>query len=63
MTLIFVMHLKIAHLTPKELEMHGCIFSHVAADILVLKHQTISTHITDKVIIALDQFQTKRLHL
>ena len=31
-------------LTHKQLETHGCILSNVAADVLVLKHQAISTH-------------------
>ena len=34
-------------LTHKQLEMHGCIFSTVATDALVLKHQAISIYIAD----------------
>ena len=30
--------------THKELEMHGCVVSIIAADALVLKHQAISNH-------------------
>ena len=36
------------HLTLKQLEKHECIFSTVAADALVLKHQAISIHSVDK---------------
>ena len=35
------------HLTPKQLETHGCILSTVATDAQVLKHQAISTHNAD----------------
>ena len=41
-------------LTPKQLEMHGCLLSTVATDALVLKHQTISNHSADKICIVLD---------
>ena len=34
-------------LTPKKLEMHGCVVSTVTADTLVLKHQTISIRNAD----------------
>ena len=34
---------KLSWLTHKQLEMHVCIFSPVATDALVLKHQAIST--------------------
>ena len=34
-------------LTRKQLEMHGCILSTVATDVLVLKHQAISTDSAD----------------
>ena len=50
-------------LTPKQLETHGCVFSIVATDELVLKHQIISAHIADKIIIASDQCHTEILHL
>ena len=46
-------------LIPKQLKTHGCIFSNVATDALVLKHQGISTHSADKIFIALDQFYTE----
>ena len=35
------------HLTPKQLETHGCILSTVATNAQVLKHQAISTHNAD----------------
>ena len=41
-------------LTHKQLEMHGCVLSIVATDGLVLKHQAISTHIADYIVIILD---------
>ena len=41
----------------KQLETHGCIISTVATDALMLKHQTISIHSADQIV--LDQFQTK----
>ena len=34
--------------THKHLEMHECILSTVATDVLVLKHQAIRIHSTDK---------------
>ena len=46
-------------LTLKQLEIHGYILSSVATDALVLKHQAISTHSTDKIVILLDRFHTK----
>ena len=30
------------HLTPEQMEMHGCVSSTVASDVLVLKHQDLS---------------------
>ena len=36
--------------SPKELEKHGCVLSTVATDALVLKHQAICIHITDKML-------------
>ena len=36
-------------LTPKQLEMHGCVPSTVAIDILVLKYQAISTHTAEQI--------------
>ena len=50
-------------LTHKQLEMHGCILSTVATDVLVLKHQAISIHSADLMSIALDPFQMNILHL
>ena len=50
-------------LTHKQLETHGCILSTVATDTLALKHQDISIHSTCKIPTALDQFETKTLHL
>ena len=42
---------------------HGCLHSTVATAGLVLKHQAISIHITDKLRILLDPFHTEILHL
>ena len=39
---------------PKQLEMHGCILSIVAVDILVLKHQAISIYSAGKIFFVLD---------
>ena len=36
------------------MEMHGCILSIVATDALVLKHQAISTHSADEMLILLE---------
>ena len=41
-------------LTIKQLEMHESAFSTVATDALVLKHQAISNHTADKILIVLD---------
>ena len=49
-------------LTHKQLETHGCAISIVATDALVLKHQDISTHIAEQLIIVLGQLYTKILH-
>ena len=46
-------------LTHKQLETHGCVISNVATDGLVLKHQAISIHSTDKVLNVLDQSHEK----
>ena len=46
-------------LTPKQLEMHGCILSTVSTDALVLKHQGISNHSAHEIFITLDQFDIK----
>ena len=53
----------ISELTPKQLEMHACLFSNVATDAMVLKHQAIRTHSADKISIVLDKFHTEILHL
>ena len=52
-----------AQLTPKHLETHEYILSTMATDALVLKHQAIINHSSDKIFIVLDQFYTKILHL
>ena len=52
-----------SHLTHKQLETHGCVFSSVAADALVLKHQAISIHSADLMFIVLWQFHTEILQL
>ena len=44
-----------------HLEMHGCVCSTVAADVLVLKHQAISIHSADEVFILLDQLKKKKI--
>ena len=45
----------------KQIETHGCETSTVATDALVLKHQGISTHSTDQLLIIMDQFQREVL--
>ena len=50
-------------LTHKQLEMHGYVFSSVATDDLVLKHQVISIHCADWMLIILDKFLTEILQL
>ena len=47
----------------KELEMHGCIYSNVATDALVLKHQGISSHSADSILILSDRFHVEILQL
>ena len=42
----------------KQLETHGCIISIVITDVMVLKHQGISIHSADLVLIASDQIHT-----
>ena len=49
--------------THKYLEMHAWVLSTMTNDVLVLKHQDISSHSADQISIALDQFQTKMSHL
>ena len=48
-------------LAPKQLEMHGHVFTTVAADVLVLKHHTNSIHSADKSFTVSEQFHTKIL--
>ena len=43
------------------MEMYWCVLSIVAADALVLKHQTISIHNADYIFIILDQFEYRML--
>ena len=50
-------------LTHKQMEMHGYKLITLAADALVLKHQTISIHSVDEIFFVLDQFHTKIVHL
>ena len=47
---------RVKSLTHKQLEIHGCVFSTVDPDILVLKHQAISIHSADYIFIVLDHF-------
>ena len=54
----FVIFIGLTH----EYMEHLCVFSTVATDAPVLKHQTISTHIADQICIAFDQFYRKVLH-
>ena len=54
---------KIIYLTPKQLEMHECILSNVAIDALVLKHQGISTHSADEILLVLEQLHIEILQL
>ena len=49
-------------LTLEQLEMHECIFSTVATDVLVLKHQAISIHSVDQLFIVLELFYIKSFH-
>ena len=49
-------------LTLKHRETHGCVFNTVAADALVLKHQTLSIHSVDKRFIVLEWYHTTILH-
>ena len=38
----------------KQLEMHGCMLSNIATDARVLKHQAISVHSAEWILIILD---------
>ena len=46
----------------KPLETNGCVINTVTTVVLELKHQTISSHIADKIFIVSDQFYTKILY-
>ena len=48
---------------PNELETHGCVFSTVATDALVLKHQALSIQSADETFNVLGWFHAKILHL
>ena len=50
-------------LTLKRRETQECVLSPVASEALVLTHQAISIDSADLLIIVLDQFHTKVLHL
>ena len=50
-------------LTHRQLETYGCIFSTVATDALVLKHQVISVHSAEYMCILLDPLHTEILQL
>ena len=47
----------------KKPEMHGCIISIVATDVLVLKHKAFTLHGADQVFVVLDQLHTNILYL
>ena len=49
--------------THKQLEKHGCIINTAATDVLVLKHQAISTHSDVQISIALYQLEKKYITL
>ena len=53
----------VMELTHKHPETHRCILSIVTTDVLVLKHQTISTHSADQICIPFDQFNRNLLHI
>ena len=50
-------------LTHMQLEMPGYVLSTLAADAFMLKHWAISIQSADKILIVLDQFHTKILHM
>ena len=50
-------------LTHKQLETHECVLSTVATDVLVLKHQAISIHGAELIVIVLQQFHADLLEL
>ena len=49
-------------LTHRQLKKHGSIISTVTTDVLVLRHQAISSHSADSLLIV-DQFHAEMLHL
>ena len=49
-------------LSHEQLEVHGCLLSTVATDVLVLKHQAIDIHSAEYIHIVLDQFHTEILY-
>ena len=48
-------------LTHKCLEMHGCIISSVATDVLVLRHQGISSYSAGSLLIVVKDFYNKSI--
>ena len=47
------------HLTHEQLETHGCVFTIVATDALVLMHQASSIHSADWIFVILDLIHTE----
>ena len=56
------MDVRVYKLTLKHQETYGCIFNTVATDALVLKHQAISIHSVDEILIVLEWFHTQIFH-
>ena len=50
-------------LTHRWLKTNGCVLNTVATDALVLKHQAISIHSANQILIVLDQIHAQILHL
>ena len=50
-------------LTPKHMEMYGCVLRTVATDALVLKHQAIIIPSSDEILIVSDQFYTNIIYI
>ena len=46
----------------KQLEMHGCVFSIVATDALVLKHKAISIQSVDQISMVLGVVSNQNIH-
>ena len=57
-----ILKLPMCLILPSDLDIHGCVFSTVAADALVLKYRAVSIHSADKVFIVLGQFPMEILH-